>query len=51
MYYFHVFHDFCTADSRNKITIAVTSHSMSVFILHHTRAPGGRQNSKEDKFV
>lgn len=47
----HIFHDFYSTDCKNKIMIAVTSHGVCVCTLYHTCVPGGRQNSKKNKFV
>lgn len=51
MYYLHIFHYFYAADFKNKIMIAVTSHSVCVCTLHHTCVTGGRQHGKENKYV
>lgn len=50
MYYLNIFHDFYTADFKNKITIAVTSHGACVCTRHHTCVPGGKQWSNKNKF-
>lgn len=50
MYYLHIFHDFCTADFKNKIMISVTSHGVCVCTLHRTCVPGGKQKSNKNNF-
>lgn len=51
MYCLHIFHDFYTADFKNKIMIAVISHSVCVCTLCHTCVPGGKERSNKKCFL